>query len=73
MYDQPEKILKDKIRLVHRAREDKYALLQKYLYRKVFKSVKLATRLNKSRGGIIVNICNFVRSVPYKSDLTKVK
>jgi hypothetical protein len=48
-------------------------LVQKYLYRKVFKSVGLATRLNKSRSGNPINICNVVRSVAFRTNLTKVK
>jgi hypothetical protein len=48
-------------RMAHLRKER--SLVQKHLYNLALKSVKLATRLKKSRGGNSVNICNFGRSV----------
>jgi hypothetical protein len=49
------------------------ALVQKYLYRKVLKSVDIATWLNKMCGGNSVNKINFVKTVPYSTDLINIK
>jgi hypothetical protein len=45
------------------------SLVQKYLYRNLFKSVEFNTWHNKSRGGIFEIISNFVTSVDLLPDL----
>jgi hypothetical protein len=49
------------------------SLVQKYLYRKVFKSIKASTWLKKKRCGSFVNKFNFLKAVLLATDLIKIK
>jgi hypothetical protein len=50
-----------------------YSLVQKYLYRKVIKSINIAAWLKKMQGGIFVNKFNFVKPVLMLTHLIDIK
>jgi hypothetical protein len=54
-------------------KENDKNLVQKYYYRNFFKSVNIFTWLNKMHGDNSINKFNFVKTLSFSIDLTKIK